>query len=133
MRVSTAQFFAASSASMQNTQSNLLTLQQQIASGIALNSAGDNPSAFGQMAQLQQTQDANDQYQANRDTTDARLTSVSSALTNLVTTLRHGREKLHYLNPVPIHEIGERWIRKFERGRLQALSDLKRQLEKRDE
>ena len=52
---------------------------------------------------------------------------------NLVTTLRHGREKLHYLTPVPIHQIGERWIRKFERGRLAALSELKRQLEKRDE
>ena len=52
---------------------------------------------------------------------------------NLVTTLRHGREKLHYLNPVPIHEIGERWIRKFERDRLVALGTLKRQLEKRDE
>jgi DNA-binding transcriptional ArsR family regulator len=52
---------------------------------------------------------------------------------NLVTTIRHGREKLHYLNPVPIHEIGERWIRKFERGRVAALSELKRQLEKRDE
>src|SRR3569832_2493966 len=39
---------------------------------------------------------------------------------NLVTPIRHGREKLHYLNPVPIHEIGERWIRKFERGRLAA-------------
>src|ERR1700755_1705667 len=52
---------------------------------------------------------------------------------NLVTTIRHGGEKLHYLNPVPIHEIGERWIRKFERGKLAALSGLKRQLEKRDE
>ncbi|WP_426409373.1 ArsR/SmtB family transcription factor [Bradyrhizobium ganzhouense] len=52
---------------------------------------------------------------------------------NLVTTIKHGREKLHYLNPVPIHQIGERWIRKFERGRLAALSELKRQLEKRDE
>ena len=52
---------------------------------------------------------------------------------DLVTTIRHGREKLHYLNPVPIHQIGERWIRKFERGRLAALSELKRQLEKRDE
>jgi DNA-binding transcriptional ArsR family regulator len=40
---------------------------------------------------------------------------------------------LHYLNPVPIHQIGERWIRKFERGKLAALSELKRQLEKRDE
>jgi DNA-binding transcriptional ArsR family regulator len=52
---------------------------------------------------------------------------------NLVSTLRHGREKLHYLNPVPIHQIGERWIRKFERGKLVALSELKRQLEQRDE
>ena len=52
---------------------------------------------------------------------------------NLVTTIRHGREKLHYLNPVPIHQIGERWIRKFERGKLVALSELKRHLEKRDE
>src|SRR5258708_10623994 len=52
---------------------------------------------------------------------------------NLVTTFRNGREKLHYLNPVPIHQIGERWIRKFERGKLAALGELKRQLEKRDE
>ncbi|MCP1854846.1 MULTISPECIES: ArsR/SmtB family transcription factor [unclassified Bradyrhizobium] len=52
---------------------------------------------------------------------------------NLVTTIKHGREKLHYLNPVPIHQIGERWIRKFEHGKLAALSELKRQLEKRDE
>jgi DNA-binding transcriptional ArsR family regulator len=52
---------------------------------------------------------------------------------NLVATVRRGREKLHYLNPVPIHQIGERWIRKFERGKLAALSELKRQLEKRDE
>jgi len=52
---------------------------------------------------------------------------------HLVATVRHGREKLHYLNPVPIHQIGERWIRKFERGRLAALSELKRKLEERDE
>jgi DNA-binding transcriptional ArsR family regulator len=48
---------------------------------------------------------------------------------NLVATVRRGREKLHYLNPVPIHEIAERWIGKFERGRLQALSDMKKALE----
>ena len=48
---------------------------------------------------------------------------------NLVATVRRGRQKLHYLNPVPIHEIGERWIGKFERGRLKALSDLKKALE----
>ena len=52
---------------------------------------------------------------------------------NLVVTMRRGREKLHYLNPVPIHEIAERWIGKFEHSRLAALSDMKRALEKRDE
>jgi DNA-binding transcriptional ArsR family regulator len=48
---------------------------------------------------------------------------------NLVATVWRGREKLHYLNPVPIHEISERWIGKFERSRLQALSDMKKALE----
>jgi DNA-binding transcriptional ArsR family regulator len=52
---------------------------------------------------------------------------------NLIATVRRGREKLHYLNPVPIHEIAERWIGKFESGRLQALSELKQGLESRDE
>ena len=52
---------------------------------------------------------------------------------NLVATVRRGREKLHYLNPVPIHEIAERWIGKFERHRLQALSELKAKLENSDE
>lgn len=48
---------------------------------------------------------------------------------NLIATVKRGREKLHYLNPVPIHEIAERWIGKFERHRLQTLSELKRGLE----
>ncbi|MFF3017191.1 ArsR/SmtB family transcription factor [Streptomyces sp. NPDC057939] len=48
---------------------------------------------------------------------------------NLVSTVRRGREKLHYLNPVPLHEIQERWIDKFERPRLRTLSDLKRKAE----
>jgi DNA-binding transcriptional ArsR family regulator len=48
---------------------------------------------------------------------------------NLVATVRRGREKLHYLNPVPIHEIAERWIEKFERRQLDALGALKQQLE----
>jgi DNA-binding transcriptional ArsR family regulator len=48
---------------------------------------------------------------------------------NLVVTIWRGREKLHYLNPVPIHEIAERWISKFERGRLRAIAELKKQLE----
>jgi DNA-binding transcriptional ArsR family regulator len=52
---------------------------------------------------------------------------------NLVVAIRRGREKLHYLNPVPIHEIAERWIGKYERSRLQALSDMKKALEKDDE
>src|SRR5882724_6031515 len=50
---------------------------------------------------------------------------------NLVATVWRGREKLHYLNPVPIHEIAERWIGKFERHRLQALADMKKALEAR--
>ena len=48
---------------------------------------------------------------------------------NLVITVRSGREKLHYLNPVPIGEIYERWIGKYERSRLRALAALKRKLE----
>jgi len=52
---------------------------------------------------------------------------------SLVVTARRGREKLHYLNPVPIHEIAERWIGKFEHGRLRALADLKQRLEKEGE
>ena len=48
---------------------------------------------------------------------------------SLVITLRRGREKLHYLNPVPIHEIATRWIGKYQLGPLQALADLKTSLE----
>ena len=48
---------------------------------------------------------------------------------NLISTVRRGREKLHYLNPVPLHEMQERWIDKFERPRLRALSAVKRQAE----
>ena len=48
---------------------------------------------------------------------------------NLVATVRRGREKLHYLNPVPIHDIAERCIGKYERHRLSALAELKRGLE----
>ena len=49
---------------------------------------------------------------------------------NLVVTVWRGREKLHFLNPAPLHEIYERWVAKFEKPRLKALSDLKRRLEK---
>lgn len=52
---------------------------------------------------------------------------------NLIAAIKRGREKLHYLNPVPIHEIAERWIGKFERSRLDALSQLKKALEARNE
>jgi DNA-binding transcriptional ArsR family regulator len=48
---------------------------------------------------------------------------------NLVTSVRRGREKLHFINPVPIHEVFERWVRKFERQRLNFLHELKSQLE----
>lgn len=49
---------------------------------------------------------------------------------NLVATVRRGREKLHFLNPVPLQEIYERWIAKFEKPRLKAISELKKRLEK---
>jgi len=48
---------------------------------------------------------------------------------NLIAVVWQGREKLHYLNPVPLYEIQNRWINKFERSRLGALRDLKRKLE----
>src|SRR5436190_13298298 len=48
---------------------------------------------------------------------------------NLVATVRRGREKLHFLNPVPLQEIYERWIAKFEKPRLKALHSLKKRLE----
>lgn len=51
---------------------------------------------------------------------------------SLVATVRRGREKLHFLNPVPLQEIYDRWIAKFERPRLRALTDLRRKLEKAD-
>ncbi len=49
---------------------------------------------------------------------------------NLVATVRRGREKLHFLNPVPLQEVYERWLSKFERPRVKALDDLKRRLER---
>jgi DNA-binding transcriptional ArsR family regulator len=47
----------------------------------------------------------------------------------LVITRWRGREKLHFLNPVPLQEIYDRWICKFERSRIRALRDLKKRLE----
>jgi DNA-binding transcriptional ArsR family regulator len=49
---------------------------------------------------------------------------------NLVATMWRGREKLHFLNPVPLQEIYERWIAKFEKPRLKAIADLKKRMEK---
>ena len=49
---------------------------------------------------------------------------------NLISVQWQGREKLHFFNPVPIHEIYERWIRKFEEERLAALHNFKRKLER---
>jgi DNA-binding transcriptional ArsR family regulator len=48
---------------------------------------------------------------------------------NLVVTVKRGRHKLHYLNPVPINEIAERWLSNYERDKLRALSALKAALE----
>lgn len=50
---------------------------------------------------------------------------------NLIAIVWRGREKLHYLNPVPIQEIYDRWISKFERHRLRALNELKKRLEEK--
>src|SRR5215813_6482504 len=49
---------------------------------------------------------------------------------NLVATVRQGREKLHFLNPVPLQEIYERWVANLEKPRLKAISALKKKLEK---
>jgi DNA-binding transcriptional ArsR family regulator len=68
---------------------------------------------------------------AHRDMTRQAVTKHLRLLeaAKLVTVVWRGREKRHYLNPVPIHEISERWIGKYERHRLQALGDLKKGLE----
>lgn len=48
---------------------------------------------------------------------------------HLVSTVRRGREKLHFINPVPLHEVYQRWVRKFEQQPLRLLHDLKQELE----
>ena len=62
-----------------------------------------------------------------RQSVSKHLAVLEGAL--LVTTVRRGREKLHYLNPAPINEIAERWIGQYDRQRINALADLKRALE----
>jgi DNA-binding transcriptional ArsR family regulator len=70
-----------------------------------------------------------------RDMTRQAVTKHLAVLeaASLVVPVRRGREKLHYLNPAPIHEIGDRWISKYERRRLVALSELKQALESDNE
>src|SRR5437870_2679194 len=62
-----------------------------------------------------------------RQAVSKHLAVLEAAL--LVTSVRRGREKLHYLNPAPIHEIADRWIHRYDRARVEALADLKRALE----
>ena len=63
----------------------------------------------------------------SRQSVSKHLSILESA--NLVSTIWHGREKFHYLNAVPINEIADRWISRYDKPRIQALSDLKRALE----
>jgi DNA-binding transcriptional ArsR family regulator len=67
----------------------------------------------------------------SRQAISKHLTILEEA--NLVATIKRGREKLHYLNPVPIFDIADRWIGKYEAGRLRALADLKKNLEGQDD
>jgi len=62
-----------------------------------------------------------------RQAVSKHLSTLEAA--NLVVARKQGRERLHFLNPAPIHSITERWINKFDEGRLAALADLKRALE----
>jgi len=70
-----------------------------------------------------------DDLEMTRQAVSKHLALLEAA--NLVVAVWKGREKLHYLNPVPINEIYERWIKKYERNRLRALSALKRRLEEK--
>jgi DNA-binding transcriptional ArsR family regulator len=80
---------------------------------------GDNGQTLGQLCQ---------QMDMSRQAVSKHLKLLEEA--NLIATLREGRRKLHYLNPMPILEIADRWINKYERGRVRVLSDLKKTLEK---
>lgn len=71
-----------------------------------------------------------DQHDMSRQAVMKHLDLLEEA--NLVVTVKRGREKLHYLNPVPIQQIYSRWIGKFEQQRLQALDNLKQALEEND-
>src|SRR5271166_2763893 len=71
-----------------------------------------------------------EQHDMSRQAVSKHLVLLEAA--NLVVTVKRGREKLHFLNPVPIHEIYMRWIGSFERNRLQALHNLKQALQEND-
>ena len=66
-------------------------------------------------------------YDMSRQAVTKHLVLLEAA--NLVVTVKRGREKLHYLNPVPINDIYMRWIAKFEQSRIVALHNLKQALE----
>ena len=68
-----------------------------------------------------------EEMQMSRQAVTKHLALLEAA--NLVATQKRGREKLHFLNPVPINEIADRWIGKYERHRVRALADLKKNLE----
>ena len=68
-----------------------------------------------------------EEMQMSRQAVSQHLALLEEA--NLVSTAWRGREKLHYLNPVPIHELYDRWVKKFERRSLKALDQLKKRLE----
>jgi DNA-binding transcriptional ArsR family regulator len=72
-----------------------------------------------------------EQHDMSRQAVTKHLLVLEAA--NLVVTVKRGREKLHYLNPVPINEIYIRWIGRFERERLQALHNLKQALQEKDD
>src|SRR5262245_37273644 len=78
----------------------------------------DNGQTLGQLSQ---------HLEMSRQAVTKHLKLLEDA--NLVVTIWRGREKLHYLNPVPIVEIADRWINKYERGRLRVLAELKKKLE----
>jgi DNA-binding transcriptional ArsR family regulator len=79
----------------------------------------DNGQTLGQLCE---------QMDMTRQAVSKHLKLLEEA--NLVAVLWRGRRKLHYLNPMPILDIADRWIHKYERGRVRVLADLKKTLEK---
>jgi DNA-binding transcriptional ArsR family regulator len=80
----------------------------------------DNGQTLGQLCEY---------LEMARQSVSQHLSMLEAA--NLISTVRHGRLKLHYLNPVPLHEIANRWIQEFENPRLHALHALKQEAERR--